>query len=213
MIQIFANNATATLAAAIASTDTTLALATGQGTRFPSPSNGDYAVLTLTQFGSAETSWEEVYLTARSVDTLTVTRGREGSTAAAWAAGDKVELRITAGFLNNVGYSNLPQNVQSAAYTCVLADQGRHILHPVSDVNARVFTIPTNANVPYPIGTVLTFVNLATSTNVTISYATGVTLLFPGSSGTGSRTLGRNGIATALKVDTDKWLLSGAGLS
>ena len=39
-----------------------------------------------------------------------------------------------------VGFRNIPQNSQSAAYTCVLADAGKHIYHPASDANARTFT-------------------------------------------------------------------------
>jgi hypothetical protein len=52
---------------------------------------------------------------------------------------------------NSVGYLNIPQNSQSAAYTCVLADAGKHIFHPSTDANARTFTIPANSSVAYPI--------------------------------------------------------------
>lgn len=55
----------------------------------------------------------------------------------------------------------LPQNSQSAAYTTVLADAGKHILHPVSDENPRTFTIAANANVAYPIGTEIHIVNMS----------------------------------------------------
>ena len=41
-----------------------------------------------------------------------------------------------------VGFRNIPQNSQSAAYTLVLADNGKHIFHPVGDNIARTFTIP-----------------------------------------------------------------------
>jgi hypothetical protein len=40
-----------------------------------------------------------------------------------------------------VGFRNIPQNSQSAAYTLVLSDSGKHILHPSTDANARTFTI------------------------------------------------------------------------
>ena len=96
MAQLFTNNASATLASGITATATSCTVASGKGALFPSPSNGDYAILTLTQAGSTETSWEEVCLTARSGDVLTFDRAYEGSTALAWASGSKVELRITA---------------------------------------------------------------------------------------------------------------------
>ena len=107
MAQLFTNNAATTLASGINATATSLTVASGKGALFPSPDNsvGDYAILTLTQAGSTETSWEEVYLTARSGDVLTIQRAQEGSTAAAWATGAKVELRITAEALNAMAYA------------------------------------------------------------------------------------------------------------
>lgn len=116
---------------------------------------------------------------------------------------------ILSGF--SVGYLEIPQNSKSAAYTTVLADSGRHVFHPAADTNARTFTIDSNANVPYPVGTVLTFVN-ETSQNVTIAI-TSDTLTLAGTTTTGSRTLGQNGVATALKVTTTKWIISGSGLT
>jgi hypothetical protein len=40
-----------------------------------------------------------------------------------------------------------------------LSDAGKHIYHPSADTTARTFTIDSNANVAYPIGTAITFVN------------------------------------------------------
>jgi hypothetical protein len=110
-----------------------------------------------------------------------------------------------------LGFRNIPQNSQSAAYTTVLADAAKHILHPAADANARTFTIDSNANVPYPIGTAITFVN-ETSQVVTIAI-TSDTLTLAGTTTTGSRSLAQNGIATALKVGSTAWIISGTGLS
>lgn len=99
MPQLFANNAASTLAAAITAADTSLTLATGTGSKFPSPTAGDFFLLTLTQAGQ-ETSWEIVKVTARAGDVLTVVRAQEGGVAAAWGIGAKAELRITAGALD-----------------------------------------------------------------------------------------------------------------
>lgn len=109
-----------------------------------------------------------------------------------------------------IGLRNVPQNSKSAAYTTVLADAGKHILHPTADNNARTFTIDSNANVAYPIGTAITFVNQINT--VTIAITTD-TLVLAGAGTTGSRTLAANGIATAIKVETQKWVISGTGLS
>jgi hypothetical protein len=105
----------------------------------------------------------------------------------------------------------LPQNSQSAAYTTVAADSGKHLLHPAADTNTRTFTIDSNANVPYPVGTAITFVN-ETSQVLTIAI-TSDTLTLAGTTTTGSRQLAQNGIATALKVTTTKWIINGTGLS
>jgi hypothetical protein len=102
-------------------------------------------------------------------------------------------------------------NSQSASYTAVAADSGKLILHPASDTNPRTFTIPANSSVPYQNGTVLSFVNM-TSSAVTISI-TSDTLLLAGTGNTGSRTLAQWGIATATKINSTAWLISGTGLT
>lgn len=112
---------------------------------------------------------------------------------------------------NGAMFSNIPQNSQSAAYTLVLSDAGKHIYHPSSDANARTFTIPANSSVAYPVGTVITFVN-RTSQVVTIAINTD-TLTLAGTTTTGSRSLAQNGIATALKDTSTGWLISGTGLT
>lgn len=102
------------------------------------------------------------------------------------------------------------QNSQSAAYTTVAADSGKHILHPAADNNARTFTIAANASVAYTIGTVITFVNEINTVTVAINSDT---LTLAGAGTTGSRTLAANGIATAIKVTSTKWVISGTGLT
>jgi len=110
-----------------------------------------------------------------------------------------------------VGFRNIPQNSQSAAYTLVLADAGKHIFHPVGDNNARTFTIPANSSVAYPIGTAITFINMAAA-NVTIAITTDTLTLSPAGT-TGSRTLATNGSATCIKITSTSWLISGSGLT
>ena len=107
-------------------------------------------------------------------------------------------------------FSNIPQNSQSTAYTTILTDAQKHILHPAADNNARTFTIAANASVAYPVGTAITFANEINT--VTISINTD-TLTLAGAGTTGSRTLAANGIATALKITTTKWMISGTGLT
>lgn len=118
----------------------------------------------------------------------------------------------TADGTSPVGFRNVPQNSKSANYTCVLADAGKHLLHPSADTTARTFTIPANSSVAYPIGTAITFVNQNGAGVVTIAITTD-TMRLAGAGTTGSRTLAANGVATALKIAATEWIISGVGLT
>jgi hypothetical protein len=116
----------------------------------------------------------------------------------------------TGALVDAPGFRGIPQNSQSAAYPLVLADAGKHIYHPVSDNNARTFTIPANASVAYPIGTAITFINMVNT--VTIAITTD-TMYLAGAGTTGSRTLAAYGVATAVKLTSTTWIISGPGLT
>jgi hypothetical protein len=110
-----------------------------------------------------------------------------------------------------VGFLNIPVNSQSAAYTTILADSGKVIFHPSTDANARTFTIPANSSVAYPVGTAITFINM-TSQVVTIAITTD-TMYLSAAGTTGSRSLAEYGSATAIKMTSTTWLISGSGLT
>jgi hypothetical protein len=122
------------------------------------------------------------------------------------------DLHGTGSTADTAGFRGLPQNSRSTAYTTVLADSGKHLLHPSADTTARTFTIDSNANVPYAIGTAITFVNQASAGVLTIAINSD-TMRLAGAGTTGSRTLAANGIATALKLTTTEWIISGTGLT
>jgi hypothetical protein len=109
-------------------------------------------------------------------------------------------------------FSNIPQNSQSAAYTLVAADAQKHIYHPSADTTARVWTIPANASVAFPIGTTVVFINDTSGGAITIAI-TSDTLVLAGAGTTGSRTLAANGMATAVKMTSTRWMISGTGLT
>ena len=110
-----------------------------------------------------------------------------------------------------IGFRNIPINSSSAAYTAVLADSGKIIFHPSTDTTARTFTIPSNANVAYALGTALSFINM-TSNVVTIAIAAD-TMYLSSAGTTGSRSLALYGSATAIKMTSNTWLISGSGLT
>ena len=95
------------------------------------------------------------------------------------------------------------------AYTLVLTDQSK--LVTLTNASAIAVTIPTNASVAFPIGTAFTIVNNGT-TSITI-VTTSLTVYQAGTTNTGNRTVATKGVATCLKVDTNTWFVSGAGVS
>lgn len=110
-----------------------------------------------------------------------------------------------------VGFRNIPQNAQTGNYTLVLDDAGRHIYHASGAGSGDTYTIPANGSVAYPLGTTITFIN-SDSNSISIAITTD-TLTLGGTTSTGTRTLGQNGVATAVKVTTTSWIISGTGLS
>jgi len=109
------------------------------------------------------------------------------------------------------GFRGVPLSNIAAAYTYVLADSGRGVCKTVT--SALTVTIPANATVAYPVGTILTLANAASSGNITLAAAAGVTLRLAGTTTTGSRAVARWGYATAFQVATNVWLVSGPGVT
>lgn len=111
----FTNNASATLAASITSTQTSVSLSTGQGALFPTLTAPDYFYVT---FSDSANNLEIAKVTARTGDTLTVSRGQDGTVGRTFSAGDKCELRFTAAGITDLGaglnITDLPANTTMA---------------------------------------------------------------------------------------------------
>lgn len=173
----------------------------------------DFDVRFIASGGTGVTGGGALTITANAGVSLGTSTALTTGTIELGAASDTTISRSAAGIIAVESvplYSQIPQNSQSAAYTLVLADAQKHILHPTADNNARTFTIPANSSVAYPIGTAITFVNQINT--VTIAITTD-TLTLAGTGTTGSRTLAANGIATALKIANTSWIISGTGLT
>lgn len=137
-------------------------------------------------------------------------QSKSGAWASRTVAQVAADLNGTGLVATNLAYRHIPQNSQSTAYTAVAADAGGHILHPTADNNARTFTIPANSSVAYPIGAAITFVNQINTVTIAINTDT---LVLAGPGTTGSRTLAANGMATAIKIASTTWMISGTGLT
>lgn len=91
MAILVANNATSYLAGTLTAVATSLTVSSGTGTLFPTISGSDVFYVTLTNTSNQN---EIVKVTAKATDTFTIVRAQDGTSALAFAIGDKVELRV-----------------------------------------------------------------------------------------------------------------------
>jgi hypothetical protein len=111
---ILKNNATSTITTAISASDVGLAVAAGTGSLFPTLGAGDYFYATLVSAGG---TYEIVKVTARVVDTMTIVRAQEGTTAQSFASGSRLEVRVTAASVQDSA-------VQTVVYTVATLPAG-----------------------------------------------------------------------------------------
>ncbi len=130
------------------------------------------------------------------------------------AGGDLLIYNHTTGtaFANGVelGFREIPQNLQNATYTFALTDRGKSI--GKDNTTAYTYTIPANGTVAFPVGSAITVFNGNATSNITIAINSD-TLRLAGTTTTGSRTLAPWGVCTLLKISSTVWLASGSGLT
>ena len=97
------------------------------------------------------------------------------------------------------------------AYETVLADANTGLVNPNGNGN-NIYTIASNAAVPYPLGTFLTFINRDDDKTLVVEIDTDILIWAQDGTG-GQRTIAPRGIATAVKTFEDEWTISGTGLS
>jgi hypothetical protein len=176
---------------------TSITLGTGVSTFLTTPSSANLAAAVTGETGSGAL----VFATSPTFVTPVLGTPSSGTLSSCTVDGT-----------NAVGFRTIPQESKSAAYTLVLADSGKHIFHPSADTTARTWTIPANGSVAFPIGTAITFINQNGAGVITIAITTDTMRLSPAGT-TGSRTLAANGSATAVKVTSTEWIISGSGLT
>lgn len=115
-------------------------------------------------------------------------------------------LKILLVDLINLHPSISPINIQDSSYTYVLADRGVTV-RKTSVTASQVYTIPSNDDVEYELGTMLGFDNDGT---VSADFAIDTDTLTSRDDGTtGTRTIGPGGGCVALKVAATNWKVSG----
>lgn len=174
---------------------------------------GPYGVSLLLQPGADVQAWDADLdaISALSASNDDIIQRKSGAWTNRTVAQYLTDLHGTGLDDDAAGFRGIPQNSQSSNYTTVAADAGKHLLHPSGGGSGDTFTIDSNANVAYEIGTAITFVNL--DSNAVSIAITSDTLRWAGTASTGTRQLAQYGMATAMKVDSTVWLISGSGLS
>ena len=136
----FANKFSTTLSSGINNSVTSLSIASATG--FPTISGGHHAYVTLDNGDG--TTVEVVKVTNISGTTLTVTRGQDSTSAAAFSAGAKVEIRMTSALLQDV-------KDEGPDDTVLKVDQGNNrvgILNTSPDVSLDVGSATDSMHIP-----------------------------------------------------------------
>jgi hypothetical protein len=102
---------------------------------------------------------------------------------------------------------NLGINAQTGTtYTTVLADNGK--LVTLTNASAIAVTIPLNSSVAYPVGAQINMAQLGAG-QVTVSGASGVTVVSTGATAATPKTRAQYSTLTAVQTSTDNWLVMG----
>lgn len=121
-LQVFSNNGSSLLASSILATDLSVTVTAGEGAKFPIISAGQVAICVLEDNSG---NIEVVRVTGRTIDTMTIVRAQENTTALAFASGSRFECRPTAGvaasFLQKTGGDTLSG---TTAFSGILTSTG-----------------------------------------------------------------------------------------
>jgi hypothetical protein len=181
--------------ATLSSSGTTLTIPSGSTLTSPS---------VATSIVTASTSFDLVNTTATTVNfagaaTVALKIGASGAPITGFAA-----TATSTSTAASLGYLGTPINAQGV-YTLVIGDAGKTIYASGN------LTIPSNATVAFPVGTII---NVIASAGITIAI-TSDTLQWGGqaTSQTGTRTVAAYGMASLVKVTSTIWYISGAGVT
>jgi hypothetical protein len=94
-------------------------------------------------------------------------------------------------------------------YTAVSADQYQ-VLELMNKATAIAFKIPTNASVAFPIGTVITVLNIGAGLCTISAVTSGTTTVLSAGAVAAAPTLAQYKSAACIKTGTDTWYVVGA---
>jgi hypothetical protein len=100
-------------------------------------------------------------------------------------------------------------NAQTATYTAVLADADQKVV-TMDVATANDFLIPTNANVAFPIGTVINVIQIGAGKTTIEAVTPGTTTISStGATATAPELRAQFSAASCIKVATDTWYVVG----
>ena len=143
MAQLYTNNAASKLLTGISNSALSLQITGGHGVMFPSPTGGDYFLVTLSKISAGvESAIEIVKVTGRATDVFTIVRAQEGTTGLTYLTDDNVQLRMTAATSTTVE-SHL--NNVANPHTTTATQVGLGNVTNTSDANKPVSTAQQTA--------------------------------------------------------------------
>jgi hypothetical protein len=121
-----------------------------------------------------------------------------------WSTGDVLSA---AGVNGLVAFTLNAQT--GTTYTAVSTDQYQ-VLVTMSNASANAFKIPTNASVAFPVGTVITVMNIGAGTNTISAVTSGTTTVLSAGATPAAPTLSQYKSAACIKTGTDAWYVVGS---
>ena len=163
----------------------------------------DYALLA----DSAATNgvaWKQIPAAGLASDSVTTAKILNSNvTTAKIADANVTTAKLADKSVTSAKLGALSVSSGSSAYTFVLADA--ETIYVYSSASAATLTIPLNSTVAFPVGTQLNVIQYGNG-QATIACASGATLVSEGSK---FKTKAQYAIATAIKTETNVWVLVG----
>jgi hypothetical protein len=100
-------------------------------------------------------------------------------------------------------------NAQTGTTYTATSTDTYQVLVTMSNASANAFKIPTNASVAFPVGTVLTVLNIGAGTTTISAVTSGTTTVLSAGTTAAAPTLAQYKSAACIKTATDTWYIVG----
>jgi len=166
---------------------------------------GQASSTTPSNIGTAAVGTGTTFARADHVHAITGSAITSGTIGGSTIINTSGAITTSAAITDTIGnVRDIIQNPQTAAYTLVLLDAGKHI-----SITTGGVTVPSGI---FSAGDTISIFNNSAA-NQTITQGASVTMYLAGTATTGNRTLAQRGICTILCVASNVFVISGAGLT